>query len=500
MPSLGAAPPPNLILMHSHNTGPYVEPYGFRVATPALSRLAAEGVLFRHAFAAAPTCSPSRAAFLTGSYPHEVGVMGLATRGWGLSRPERHLARTLGQAGFETVLAGVEHTTAWQKRGVDGVGYNRVLLDQESRCYAREVGPAVESFLQSAPTEPFFMSVGTDETHLPYPQPEPDRYPTEDARYQAGARPLPDRPRVRETTAGLCASARLMDDCWGRILTTLDDTCLPKRTIVCSFSDHGLQQPRNMCNLTSHGLQVYLIVRGPDQSNDEAAAPVARGRGVDVPVSLLDIAPTLCDFADLPRQPWFRGRSLMPLLAGGHGSVDTAQGSDDPSTGAAKHGGGQGYTGRVLFGESTHHAAYEPQRCVFDDRFTYIRRFDDRQTVTLPNCNDSPAKAELVDQGWGRQLVARETLYDRALDPDQTRNRIADPAFADRAARMRGLLHDWMVDTTDPLLDGPIRPDGGQRVTDADTPDPAGPTVPGITSSYLGWGDTDVTAVSGGKR
>ncbi|MFW5737704.1 MAG: sulfatase-like hydrolase/transferase, partial [Spirochaetota bacterium] len=61
---------PNIVYLHSHDAGRFIEPYGFPVETPALMRLAKEGVLFRKAFAAAPTCTPSRSALLSGQYSH----------------------------------------------------------------------------------------------------------------------------------------------------------------------------------------------------------------------------------------------------------------------------------------------------------------------------------------------------------------------------------------------------------------------------------------------
>ena len=56
----------NILYLHSHDTGRWVEPYGHSVATPRLQQLAAEGVLFRQAFCTNPTCSPSRASLLSG--------------------------------------------------------------------------------------------------------------------------------------------------------------------------------------------------------------------------------------------------------------------------------------------------------------------------------------------------------------------------------------------------------------------------------------------------
>ena len=57
---------PHVLYLHSHDTGRYVAPYGYAVPTPHIQRLAEDGVLFRQAFCANPTCSPSRASLLTG--------------------------------------------------------------------------------------------------------------------------------------------------------------------------------------------------------------------------------------------------------------------------------------------------------------------------------------------------------------------------------------------------------------------------------------------------
>src|SRR5258708_23252493 len=60
-----AADRPNILYLHSHDTGRYIEPYGYEVPAPNLKKLAESGVMFRHAFNAAPTCSPTRSSLLT---------------------------------------------------------------------------------------------------------------------------------------------------------------------------------------------------------------------------------------------------------------------------------------------------------------------------------------------------------------------------------------------------------------------------------------------------
>ena len=88
-------PKPNILYIHSHDSGRYLQPYGYDIPTPNLQRLAEQGVLFRRAYCAAPTCSPSRAALLTGQSPHNAGMLGLANRHFILSDFRQHIIHTL---------------------------------------------------------------------------------------------------------------------------------------------------------------------------------------------------------------------------------------------------------------------------------------------------------------------------------------------------------------------------------------------------------------------
>src|SRR5712692_8336643 len=95
---------PNIIYIHSHDTGRYLQPYGHAVPAPNLQRLAGQGVLFRQAFSAAPTCSPSRASLLTGQYAHSNGMLGLAHRGFSLNDYHQHIVHTVRRAGYSSAL------------------------------------------------------------------------------------------------------------------------------------------------------------------------------------------------------------------------------------------------------------------------------------------------------------------------------------------------------------------------------------------------------------
>jgi len=416
---------PNIIFLHSHNTGRYIQPYGHAVPTPHLQRLAEQGVLFRQAFAPAPTCSPSRASFLTGICPHSAGMLGLAHLGHGRDDYPEHIAHRLKTTGYQTVHCGIDHTILNAHWTVPYRAYDQTLGSGLER--GADVAPVVAEFLRTKPASPFFLSVGLRETHTPFATPDPVNHPAEDERYCQPPRPLPDVPATRREMAAYKASARAMDAAYGQILSAV-----PDNTLVCCFADHGLHFPRNMCNLTDHGLGVYLIVRGP--------GGFTGGKVVDAMVSLLDLVPTACELAGISTGP-----SLCSLV---RGEVDKLH--DE------------------LFGEVTYHAAYEPQRSVRTPRYKYIRRWDDRQKPVLPNTDDCLTRQFLIEHGWTEQPRDREMLFDLVFDPDESNNLVHQPELAPVLADLRARLDRWMRATNDPLLAGHVPPPQGATGFDPD--------------------------------
>ena len=418
---------PNIIYLHSHDTGRYIQPYGHNVPTPNMQRLAAEGMLFRQAFCAAPTCSPSRAALLTGQSSHSSGMLGLAHRGFGLNDYSQHLVTALKRAGYHTVLAGMQHVA----REVELIGYDQDLK-AKSKGVA-EVAPKAVEFLHNAPAQPFFLDIGFHETHLPFPEPGPD----EDPRYCLPPAPLPDTPRTRYNMAGYKASARVLDGGIGKVLDALETNGLVENTLVINTTDHGLAFPGMKCNLTDHGMGVLLIARGPGGFDG--------GKVCDAMVSHLDLFPTICELVGIDMPAWLQGTSILPLVRGEVEEIN-----------------------EEVFAEVTFHAAYEPQRAVRTKRWKYIKRFAEQQTPVLPNCDDSPSKDEWLDHGWRQRQVASEQLYDLIFDASETNNLVADTAVENVLADMRQRLQSWMQRTDDPLLNGPVASPSGAKINLSD--------------------------------
>src|SRR4051795_3415702 len=134
--------PPNILYLHSHDTGRAVQPYGHRVATPDIQRLADQGLLFRQAFCGAPTCSGSRACLLTGQWTHSNGMVGLAHRGFELGDYSRHVVHTLRQAGYWSGLIGEQHLSV----DPEVLGYDEVVAIETN--HVDSVAPAALELLR----------------------------------------------------------------------------------------------------------------------------------------------------------------------------------------------------------------------------------------------------------------------------------------------------------------------------------------------------------------
>ena len=286
---------PNILYIHSHDTGRYVQPYGYAVETPNIQRLAEQGVLFRQAFCAARTCSPSRAALLTGTYPHVNGMIGLAHRGSRLHDYSRHLSHVPRQHGYVTALAGVQHEVDEREREL--LGYDRFLGGPESAAadWEEDVARRAAAFMGESHRRPFFLSCGFMATHrVGYGEQWHNcpASPLADPRYCRPPTPLPDIPEIRRDFADFTAAARRLDSYMGIVFDALESRGVAENTLVMCTTDHGIAFPFMKCNLTDHGIGVMLILRGP--------RGCAGGKVVDAMVSHIDLFPTICELAGIP--------------------------------------------------------------------------------------------------------------------------------------------------------------------------------------------------------
>lgn len=417
---------PNILYIHSHDTGRYVQPYGHAIPTPHIQRLAQEGILFRKAFSAAPTCSPSRASLLTGQHPHSNGMLGLAHRGFALNDYSQHLVHTLREkAGYHTVLVGEEHVA----KDFATIGYDTIVPVKGFQ--AEELAPTAVSVLRDGLPQPFFLSIGFFETHREFSPPQS----AEEANYTLPPAPLPDTPQTRRDMAAYKSSAAALDKGIGEILNTLAAKGLAEQTLVICTTDHGIPFPFMKGSLTDHGIGVMLIMRGP--------GGFTGGKVSDALISQIDIFPTLCELLEIEPPSWLQGHSFLPIIRGKAEAIHDA-----------------------IFAEVTYHAAYEPIRAIRTERWKYIRRFDEQPGPVLANCDDGFSKNLLLDAGWQERIRPVEQLYDLLFDPTEACNLVDSATFAPVLQQMRNRLETWMKETRDPLLDGPVAAPRGAELND----------------------------------
>jgi N-sulfoglucosamine sulfohydrolase len=425
---------PNILYIHSHDTGRYVQPYGYQVPTPNIQLLADQGVLFREAFSVAPTCSGSRASLLTGQYCHNNGMMGLAHRGWTLNDYSKHWVHTLREAGYRSVLIGEQHIAT----DPHVIGFDQIVEVDSHRAEA--VAPTTIEALHEQPEGPWFLSVGFFETHRGFFAPTSVR----DTLYSLPPTGLPDTIVTRRDMAAFKASARSLDQGIGAVLHALHDLGVADNTLVICTTDHGVAFPNAKATLYDRGTGVMMLMRGPGFTG---------GKVVDAMVTHLDVFPTICEVAGIRRPPsWLQGRSLIPLVRGDEERLHEA-----------------------IFAEITYHAAYQPQRSVRTERWKYIRRFHEYPHPVLANCDDSASKELWVEHGWGERIVPEEQLYDLLFDPNEADNLAGDSARRSLLAQMRERLEAWMHETADPLLDGPVAPPEGGMVNEQNQISPDDP-------------------------
>lgn len=424
--------PYNVVLLHCHDLGRFLGSYGVRtVNTPHLDGFAAESTVFERAFAAAPQCSPARAALVTGTYPQRNGVLGLTHSpfDWDLRDPRDHLAHRLRREGYRTALTGVHHESRVLDDGAvgDRLGFDHVQTGGLAETVADRTIARLSDLAQSS--QPFYLQAGFFEPHrIRSSRDEPggmgfigDHIEPDRTRGITVPDYLHDEPSAREEMAELQGAVRFMDSQAGRVLDAIGELGLAGNTLVVFTTDHGLALPRAKCSLYEPGLEVALIMRVPSRSG---------WRGTRVPglVSHVDVRPTLLELLGHPPEPGAHGRSLVPVV--------------ERDAAAAEH----------IFGQMTYHDYYDPKRSVRTDRYKLIVNFSSAPLPMDPSQSWRPRTVprEIHQRGVGTSRHLE--FYDLSVDPAETVNLAGDPGHAHRIAELKEALMTWMRSVDDPLL------------------------------------------------
>ena len=423
----------NIFLIHTHDSGRLFSFYGEAVPTPNLKHFAEKASVFRKCFCAGPTCSPSRSAQLTGMYPHQNGMLGLAHRGFSLKEPSCHMASYLHNKGYNSILCGIQHETDNPKL----LGYDQVIGIQDydmgspyldMTAFDHDNAAALGSFLDNYNrSRPLFVSMGFYNTHRVFPRDDGSVSPD----FLSLPKEVVDTPESREDMAGYHRSVKIVDDCFGEVVSAIERNGYLDDSLIVFTTDHGPAFPRMKCTLYDGGIGVAFMIYYRDNPSN--------GRVIDSMVSHLDLFPTICDYASIEAPDWLIGTSLIPLLEGRKGEIHNA-----------------------IFSEINFHAAYQPMRAIRTERYKYIRNYHYNRRQVLANIDECPEKKFLTSNGLREMPTAEAELYDLYFDPVEHNNLINDSSITEIREKLAKRLDEWMIENNDPLIEEKVikRPEG----------------------------------------
>ncbi|XP_076841188.1 N-sulfoglucosamine sulfohydrolase [Brachyhypopomus gauderio] len=478
----GASECRNVLLIIADDAGFETEVYNnTAVRTPHLRALARRSVIFQNAFTSASSCSPSRAAVLTGLPQHQNGMYGLhqGVHHYNSFDGVRSLPLLLKQANIHTGIIGKKHVGPGpvypfdfayteENGSVLQVGRNITRIKLLVRKFLQErTAEAAGAGRGDGEAQPFFLYVAFHDPHrCGHSQPQygafcekfgngesgMGRIPDWEPQYYTPDQVevpyfVPDTPLARADIAAQYTTVSRLDQGIGLVLQELRDAGFENDTLVIYSSDNGIPFPNGRTNLYGSGVAEPMLVSSPEHRQ-------RWGQTSQAYVSLLDLTPTILDWFSVPYPSYslsggarvqLTGRSLLPALVS-EPAWDTAFGS-----------------------QSLHEATmYYPMRSVRLGRYRLLHNLHYRMAFPIDqDLYVSPTFQDLLNRTvagkpthWFKTLAAyyyrpRWELFDTLADPGEEHNLADDPAMRPVLENLRDRLRKWQWFTQDPWVCAP---------------------------------------------
>ena len=342
---------PNLLFIVTDGWRGQVLPFSdHNLKTPNLARRITEGVCFNRTYTSYAVCCPSRAAMLTGKYPHAAGVRGNHKL---LPLDQPTFSATLKAAGYRTGYIGKWHLDGStnpgfvppeRRRGFDYWAAYNVAHQHYDSVYFRDsptpiraegfeadhqTGLAID-FLNQERGKPFLLYLSFVPPHAPFTPPE--QYRRDPAALQLRNNvPRQVEAAARKDLAGYYGLCEAVDANLGRLLRVLDDRGLAGDTIVVFTSDHGhMMGSQGLDSIDmpfEEATRIPLVIRYPRRIKPRIEEEVL--------VSNVDYAPTLLSLCGATPPKGAQGINHAPALLGrgrpSRGAIyaEGAMGQDD---------------------------------------------------------------------------------------------------------------------------------------------------------------------------
>ena len=430
--------PMNIVFINADDMGIEMGAYGDTQArTPHLDAFAAQSAQFINGYVTQASCSPSRSSFLTGLYPHQNGMLGLAHLGYRVHDDVVTLPQMMKEAGYYNAIIGKLHLEPDNKFPFD-YSQTDARKTWDVADVAKTVGEQIA--VATEQNKPFFVYLNYFDPHTPFhdsfdgiPADPMKPAQVEPLRFHpvSGEQLTPD---VREQMAGYYNGIARVDAGVSMVLELLKKTGHADDTLVIFVGDHGAPFPRAKNSTYESGLKVPFLVRWPDQTvahKDERL------------VSTIDLMPTILDAAGIEVPAGLPGASLRPLMKGGEARWRTTLGAENNAHGAE---------------------SWFPQRTIRDARYKLIYTVNPGKNPKPVGDGGTPwrdfvrgamkDKDSLAARVFATQLdVPAWQLYDLQKDPHEFDNLAGRAELVAVEQKLRAQLFEWRVQTRDPLLD-----------------------------------------------
>ena len=372
------------------------------VKTPAVDKLANEGIKFNNAYTTQAICAPSRSQIFTGLYPLKNGCM---VNHISVKNNLKDVNDFMKEIGYEVILAGKSHV---KPNSVFNWSY-----------YFKNIGKflpieKIESYISNS-KKPFCMFITSDFPHGPFPK---NTNYSDDMIFEVPY----DKKHPMYNKKGYYQNIENDNDQLQNILDIVDKYNIKNNTMFIYASDHGL---RGKWRVGEVGLKVPLIIRWPDVIKQNTI-----NNGL---INLVDILPTLLDVVNnkVPNQP--DGVSFKNILIDG---------------GESK----RKFTYGVSTWQNVRDAKVFPSRSVRDSKFKLIVNFNSKE-VYKNNLGDNQYVNEFIKLGaLAFPNTPFEELYDLENDPYELNNLIKNPDYDIQLESLRIELKRWMKSQNDFLI------------------------------------------------
>ncbi|MCG8306885.1 MAG: sulfatase [Cytophagales bacterium] len=456
-----------LILMSDNHSWNHLGTYGDQVLkTPNIDKVASEGIQFNNAYCASPSCSPARAAMLTGQ---DIWRLGEAANLWGGFPKVKVYPDLMTEAGYHVGIEG----KGWGPGKAEANGWEHnpggVRYDSFEEFYNEiEKGqPWMYWYSSRDPHRPFRKD-GWKKSKIDLSSIEVPPY-------------LPDTEEVRKDIADYYYEIQLFDREVASYIALIGEMGQIENTIIIICSDNGWQMPRGLANLYDFGTKIPLIISWPEKFKGN--------RKIDDFVTLNDFAPTFLELAGIDIPAEMNAKSFVNILASEkEGRIDSDR--SFVVTGRERHAfvrrGGAGYPGRAIrTNDYLYIRNYEPDRWpagdppLFGDVDAHMLQYPAPSKFYMLTHREDERVRPLFDQAFNKRPA--EELFDLAKDPYQMNN-VADLSeYAEIKKKLSDQLTDYLISSEDPretdatfdwdaseyYMEGDKRPRPGQKAIEA---------------------------------